>query len=261
MDAVFCSIEELKDLYPCLSVKFITDGHTVGWKWLTGCGDLASWIFFMEVSKRITSGWVFVPMITTFRYLLDMWKDKHCGTENKYRNIKDHNKFSTSNDMPLLCTPFWSTTWYFSYLVHFFHAILSVKWKITQVWCNFCIFALGFIEKKLSEQAVVGLEYKLKRCSNKECCKQCRYVMFKGTLTKWPVQKLTQGTTQKEGTHVIKRQKVESIRKLSILCSTMFKIWKRYFLSNYIYTISKTLHFVGRKSGIFWKINVPSWTI
>ena len=22
-------------------------------------------------------------------------------------------------------------------------------------------------------------QYKLKRCSNKECCKQCRYVMFK----------------------------------------------------------------------------------
>jgi len=29
-------------------------------------------------------------------------------------------------------------------------------------------------------------QYKLKRCSNKECCKQCRYVMFKGTMTKWP---------------------------------------------------------------------------
>jgi len=39
-------------------------------------------------------------------------------------------------------------------------------------------------------------QYKLKRCSNKECCKQCRYVMFKGTMTKWPVQKLAQGTTQ-----------------------------------------------------------------
>jgi len=26
-------------------------------------------------------------------------------------------------------------------------------------------------------------QYKLKRCSNKECCKQCRYVMFKGTMT------------------------------------------------------------------------------
>ena len=24
----------------------------------------------------------------------------------------------------------------------------------------------------------LGREYKLKRCSNKECCKQCRYVMF-----------------------------------------------------------------------------------
>jgi len=40
-------------------------------------------------------------------------------------------------------------------------------------------------------------QYKLKRCSNKECCKQCRYVMFKGTMTKWPVQKLAQGTTKK----------------------------------------------------------------
>ena len=30
----------------------------------------------------------------------------------------------------------------------------------------------------------------------KECCKQCRYVKFKGAMTKWPVQKLTQRTTQ-----------------------------------------------------------------
>ena len=43
----------------------------------------------------------------------------------------------------------------------------------------------------------VVTQYKLMRCSNKECCKQCRYVMFKGTMTKWPVQKQTQGTTQK----------------------------------------------------------------
>ena len=41
------------------------------------------------------------------------------------------------------------------------------------------------------------LLYKLKICSNKECCKQSRYVKFKGTLTKWPVQKLTHRTTQK----------------------------------------------------------------
>jgi len=35
------------------------------------------------------------------------------------------------------------------------------------------------------------------RCSNKECCKQCRYVKFRGTMTKWPVQKLTHRKTQK----------------------------------------------------------------
>jgi len=44
----FCSIEELNVLsffskiFIHLSVKFVTDGHTVGRKWFTGCGDLAS---------------------------------------------------------------------------------------------------------------------------------------------------------------------------------------------------------------------------
>ena len=71
----FYSIEELnmfsyfflQYFYSCLSVKFVTDGHTVGRKWFTGCSDLASWIFFMGVSILITSGWVLVAMITTFR--------------------------------------------------------------------------------------------------------------------------------------------------------------------------------------------------
>jgi len=31
----------------------------------------------------------------------------------------------------------------------------------------------------------------------KECCKQCRHVKYKGTMTKWPVQKTTHRTTQK----------------------------------------------------------------
>ena len=34
-------------------------------------------------------------------------------------------------------------------------------------------------------------------CSKKECCKQFRYVKFKGTMTKWPVQTPTHRTTQK----------------------------------------------------------------
>jgi len=71
----FYNIEELSMLsyfflqyfYPSLPVKFVTDGHTVGRKWFTGCIDLASWIFFMGVSLLITSGWVLVAMITTFR--------------------------------------------------------------------------------------------------------------------------------------------------------------------------------------------------
>ena len=36
----------------------------------------------------------------------------------------------------------------------------------------------------LSNQIIHRSSYKLKRCSNKECCKQCRYVKFKGTMTK-----------------------------------------------------------------------------
>jgi len=53
------------------------------------------------------------------------------------------------------------------------------------------------MQLKTCFQLFIKIKYKLKRCSNKECCKQCRYVMFKGTMTKWPVQKLAQGTTQK----------------------------------------------------------------
>jgi len=54
-----------QEFYLCLSVKFVTDENTVGRKWFTCCGDLASWIFFMGVSILITSGWVLVAMITT----------------------------------------------------------------------------------------------------------------------------------------------------------------------------------------------------
>ena len=75
LNVEFCSIEELnvirylflQDFYQCLSVKCVTDGHTVERKWFTDCGDLASWIFFMGVSILITSGWVLVAIITTFR--------------------------------------------------------------------------------------------------------------------------------------------------------------------------------------------------
>jgi len=45
------------------------------------------------------------------------------------------------------------------------------------------------------------LQYKLKRWSKRECCKQCRYVKFKGTMTKLPVQKVTHRTAQKHVNH------------------------------------------------------------
>jgi len=48
------------------------------------------------------------------------------------------------------------------------------------------MFSTQFMLKLLS------LEYKLKRCSKKKCCKQCGQVKFMGTMTKWPVQKHTE---------------------------------------------------------------------
>ena len=63
-----------------------------------------------------------------------------------------------------------------------------------------------------------NMQYNLKRCSNKECCKQCRYVMFKGTMTKWPVQKLTQGTTQ----NFYKIMTQKTFRKTICLCFSDF---------------------------------------
>ena len=72
---------------------------------------------------------------------------------------------------------------------------MSVYYPTTKDVTDESLVAATFVQ--LNQFIIVQLEYKLKRCSNKECCKQCRYVMFKGTITKWPVQKLAQGTTQK----------------------------------------------------------------
>ena len=38
--------------------------------------------------------------------------------------------------------------------------------------------------------------YKLNRFSKKECCQQCRFGKFKGTVTKWSVQKQTHSPTE-----------------------------------------------------------------
>ena len=50
------------------------------------------------------------------------------------------------------------------------------------------------LEKLLLTSACCSSQYKFKRCSKKECCKQCRYVRFKGIITKWHVQKPTHRT-------------------------------------------------------------------
>ena len=45
------------------------------------------------------------------------------------------------------------------------------------------------------------MKYKLKRCLKSQCCKQCRYVKFKDTMTKCPVQKTRHRTAQKHVEH------------------------------------------------------------
>ena len=55
--------------------------------------------------------------------------------------------------------------------------------------------------KKLVLVVVYKRHYQLNRFSKKECCKQCRYVKFKGTMIKWPIQKPTYRTTQKHVEH------------------------------------------------------------
>ena len=52
------------------------------------------------------------------------------------------------------------------------------------------------------------------RCSREECCEQCRYFKFKGTLTKWSVQKPTHRTTQK----YVELEDATDIQKKPFVC-------------------------------------------
>jgi len=78
-----------------------------------------------------------------------MFTDKHCGAENKYRNIKDHNnKFPTSNDMLLFFHLFYQPPSISATFYNFIHIILSARWKIAKVSGKLCIcFAFVFLEE------------------------------------------------------------------------------------------------------------------
>jgi len=87
-----------------------------------------------------------------------MCMDNHCGTENKYRNIKDHNnKFPTSNDMSLFFRPFFLQPLSILATLYIFYALILAKWKIAQVWGKYCFFLHLAIFKK-TEQAVIALK-------------------------------------------------------------------------------------------------------
>jgi len=57
-------------------------------------------------------------------------------------------------------------------------------------------------------------KYSLKRCSKTECCKQCRHVKLRGTMTKWPVHRKRQRTTQIHVEH----QDATHIKETIFLC-------------------------------------------
>jgi len=63
----------------------------------------------------------------------------------------------------------------------------------------------------------------LKRCLKKECCKQCRYVKFQGTMTKWPVQKPIHRTTQKH-VELQDAKPCKDTRAHRRRCSNSFKV-------------------------------------
>ena len=62
------------------------------------------------------------------------------------------------------------------------------------------------------------LQYEFKRCSKKDCCKQCRYVKYKGNKTKWAVQKPTHRTTEKHVEH----QDAQTFRRRKNYCFSDF---------------------------------------
>jgi len=71
-----------------------------------------------------------------------------------------------------------------------------VEYKKVNCWSTFKLCLLRNLKTRC-DFTYTHIINKLKRCTNKECCKQCRHVIFKGTMTKWPVQKLARGTKQK----------------------------------------------------------------
>ena len=76
---------------------------------------------------------------------------------------------------------------------------------------------------------------KLKWCSKKECCKQCRHVKFKGTMTKWPVQKQTHRTAQNmqnTKTHQTFRKKTKKLSLIVSLSSLYIFIWLMFSWTN-----------------------------
>jgi len=71
---------------------------------------------------------------------------------------------------------------------------MNINWQLS-------MYALNFTVRETKRCGNYHWYYKLEICSKKEYCKQCRHDKFKGTMTKWPVQKQTHRTTQQHVEH------------------------------------------------------------
>jgi len=76
----------------------------------------------------------------------------------------------------------------------------------------------------------------MKRCSKKTCCKQCKQVKFKGTTTKWPVQKQTLKTAQ--NTQANPMLQTSRIRR----CSHVYAHVIRFRHPHGVFTCVRVLH-------------------
>jgi len=81
-------------------------------------------------------------------------------------------------------------------------------------------------------QSSIKIEYELKRCSKKECCKQCRHVKSNNTMTKRPVQKQTKSSTK-----TCAHQDATDIQKKTFLCFSNCSIF--IFIYDFLNDFSK----------------------
>ena len=92
------------------------------------------------------------------------------------------------------------------------------------------------------------VEYKWKRCSKKNSCKQYGQVKCMANMTKWPVQK----HTEHHKTRSIERRNRHSEITIFVFCG-IFWVFILFFIFNYLKDFSKNVDLPP------WYCNVKHW--